>query len=253
MFITVFSLTKPQSGIKKQKIISEGIDILISLDISRSMLSKDFLQQTRIDGAKKILVKFIQKRKGDRIGLVTFGESSFVKCPTTLYTNRLIPIIKNIQIDQDSKLTSRTAIGIGLASAINRLLKIKDNKKSNSKIIILVTDGINNTGEISPATATEIAVKTGIKVYTIGIGRSDEVDLELLKNISNRTNGFHFHAKTSGELGQIFEEINKNEKHEIESFEYKKIDSVGYQTALVGIILLICGLLLNSIFFKRIA
>ncbi|MCK4799208.1 MAG: VWA domain-containing protein [Spirochaetes bacterium] len=251
MFIVAFSLTKPQYGIKKEKIISEGIDIIIALDTSGSMTRPDFFQQTRIEGAKKILVKFVDKRKGDRIGLVTFADSSFLKCPATINFNLLKSVINRIYIDPRQQRL--TAIGIGLASAINRLLKIKDDVKLTSKIVILVTDGVNNTGEISPQAAIEIAAQTGIKVYTVGIGSSQEVDLDLLKTIADKTNGTFFHAKTSGDLGPVFEEINKLEKHKIETLEFTRFKNVGYKYAYLGIMLLIFGLLLNTIFFKRLS
>lgn len=252
LFVITFSLTKPQYGIKRDKIISEGIDIIVALDTSLSMTTSDFLKQSRIDGAKFILEQFIDKRKGDRIGLVTFGESSLLKCPATVNYNLLKSVIKRINIDPNRQSSGRTAIGIGLASAINRLLKIKSDNPDLTKIVILITDGINNTGEISPEAATEIAVQTGIKVYTVGIGGSNEVDVELLDNIANLTKGKFFHAKTSGELGHIFESIDDLEKHEIETMEFSRFNNIGYKYACIGILMLIIGLILNTLFFKRL-
>lgn len=249
LFIIAFSLSNPQYGIKKEKITTKGIDIMISLDTSGSMTIKDFLKQSRIEGAKSILIKFIEKRKGDRIGLVTFADSSFLKCPATVNYNLLKSIINKIEIDPNKK----TAIGIGLASAINRILKVKEEKESLSKIVILVTDGKNNTGEISPEAATEIAVQTGIKIYTIGIGDKKEIDFDLLQNIADKTDGKFFHAKTSGELGNIFEEINKLEKHNIETIEFVRFNDVGYKFASIGIFFLLSGLILNILFFKRLS
>jgi len=252
MFIIVLSLTKPQAGLKKEKIISEGIDIMIALDTSGSMTTKDFLQQSRIDGAKNILINFVKKRKGDRIGLVTFAESSILKSPATVHINKLCTFIKNVNIDANKKSITRTAIGIGLASAVNRLLKIVDNDKEESKIVILVTDGINNSGEISPETATEIARKTGIRVYTIGIGSNADVDLDLLRFIAYKTGGISYHAKTSGELGPIFEEINKIEKHKIETYTYKDFNDIGYKFSIYGILFMFIGIILNTLLFKRL-
>lgn len=253
MFVIAFSLTKPQYGIKKEKIVSKGIDILISLDTSTSMLQKDFLQQNRIEGAKKILRQFIKKRKGDRIGLITFAESSLIKCPATINFDLLNNTIKRININPRKESANRTAIGIGLASAVNRLLNIKSTENTMSKIIILVTDGINNAGEISPQAATEIAVKLGIKVYTVGIGNPQEVDTALLEDIAKKTNGVFFHAKTSGNLGSIFDEIDKLEKHKIESMEFTRFSNVGYKYAYLGLLLLITGLLLSITIFKRLS
>ena len=210
-----------------------------------------FLQQSRIAGAKNILQKFIDKRKGDRIGLIVFANSSFLKCPATTNFNLLKSVIKRIYINPRKQ--SRTAIGIGLASAINRLLQIKNIQNIKSKIIILVTDGENNTGEISPQAAIEIAVQTKIKIYTIGIGSKKDVDIDLLENIASKTNGYFFHAKTSGELGIIFEKIHNLEKHKIETYEFTRYKNIGYKYASLGILLLTIGLLTNILFFKRLS
>ncbi|HQJ05778.1 MAG TPA: VWA domain-containing protein, partial [Spirochaetota bacterium] len=250
MSLIAFSLSKPQFGIKKEKIITEGIDIMIALDVSGSMTTSDFFSYSRIEGAKNILQKFVAKRKGDRIGLVTFAESSFLKCPATVNFDLLTKVIGKIFIDPNKQ--SSTSIGIGLASAINRLLQMKDNANPDSKIAILVTDGINNSGEISPEAATEIALQTGIKVYTVGIGESNEVDVKLLGDIANRTKGKFFHAKNAGELGPIFDEIDKIEKRKIETLEFVRYKDVGYKYALAGIIIMISGLLFNGLFFKRL-
>jgi len=250
MSLIAFSLSKPQFGIKKEKIITEGIDIMIALDVSGSMTTSDFFSSSRIDGAKDILQKFVNKRKGDRIGLVTFAESSFLKCPATVNFDLLTKVIGKIFIDPNKQ--SSTSIGIGLSSAINRLLQMKDNVNPDSKIAILVTDGINNSGEISPEAAMEIALQTGIKVYTVGIGESNEVDVKLLGDIANRTKGKFFHAKNTGELGPIFDEIDKIEKRKIETLEFVRYKDIGYKYALAGIIIMISGLLLNGLFFKRL-
>ncbi len=249
LYMITFSLTNPQYGIKKEKIITEGIDIMISLDISGSMTIKDFLKQSRIEGAKGILEKFIDKRKGDRIGLVTFADSSFLKCPATINYNLLKSVIKKIQIE----LNRKTAIGIGLSSAINRILKVKNTTEQVSKIIILLTDGKNNTGEISPEAATEIASITGIKIYTIGIGEKEEIDFDLLQIMANNTGGKFFHAKTSGELGNIFEDIDKIEKHKIETIDFVRFNNVGYKFATIGIFFLFTGIILNTFLFKKLS
>lgn len=253
MFIVAFSLSKPQYGIKKEKIVSEGIDIIIALDTSTSMLQNDFLSLSRIEGAKDIIAKFVDKRKGDRTGLVTFANNSFLKCPATLNHKILKKIIKYIFIDPTKESANRTAIGIGLASSINRLLNIRDKTKSTSQIIILVTDGENNAGEISPEAATEIAGKSGIKVYTVGIGKKEEVDLELLNNIAEKTGGVFYHARNTGKLGPIFDEINKLEKHKIETMQFTRFKDVGYRYAFLGMLILLGSLLINILFFKRLA
>jgi Ca-activated chloride channel homolog len=250
MSLIAFSLSKPQRGLKKEKIVSEGIDIMIALDVSGSMTTRDFLQQSRIEGAKKIVAKFIDKRKGDRLGLITFADSSFLRCPATINFNLLKSVVERIYINPNKQ--SSTAIGIGLASAVNRLLQIKDNSKPDSKVVILVTDGINNSGEITPQAALEIAVQSSIKVYTVGVGESGEVDTELLKNIADSTKAKFFHAKTSGDFGTIFDEIDKLEKHKIETMQYTRFKDIGYFFASLGIILMLIGIALNTIAFKRL-
>jgi len=250
LILMAFSLSKPQSGIKREKIISEGIDIMICLDVSGSMTIRDFFTKSRIEGAKEILQKFIDKRKGDRIGLVTFAENSMLRCPATVNFDLLKKSIQRIEIDPNKQ--SSTSLGVGLASAINRLLKIKETKKE-SKIVILVTDGKNNSGEITPEAAMNIAVETGIKVYTVGIGDREEVDLDLLREIATKTNAKFFHAKTSGELEPIFEEIDKLEKVKIETVEFTRYKDIGYKYAFSGIIIMLAGLIMNSLFFKRLA
>jgi len=251
MSLMAFSLSKPQSGIKKERYITQGIDIMIVLDVSGSMLIKDSLiSPTRIDIAKSIISGFIDKRKGDRIGLVIFESTSMVKCPATLNHSLLKGIISKIYIDPNKR--SSTAIGLGLASGINRLLKLTDNKSNSSKIIILVTDGANNTGEISPEAATNMAVSENIKVYTVGIGQDEEIDMELLEDIAKKTNAKFFYAKTSVELGNAFNEIDRLEKVEMESIEFARFNNIGYNVAMLGIILLAIGIFLNSLFFRRL-
>lgn len=250
MTLIAFSLAKPQSGIKKEKIISEGIDIMIALDVSGSMTIRDYLGKSRINGAKEILQKFIDKRKGDRIGLVTFAETSFLRCPATVNFDLLKNSIQKIYIDPSKQ--SSTSLGVGLASAINRLLKVKENTKLESKIVILVTDGKNNSGEITPEAAANIAKDTGIKVYTIGIGDNEEVDLDLLREIATKTKGEFFHARNINELELIFDKIDKLEKIKIETVEFTRYKDIGYFYALYGIMFLLIGLILNTLFFKRL-
>lgn len=250
--LITFSLTKPQSGIKKEKIFSKGVDIMIALDTSASMLMNDMDNRKRIDVAKEILLDFIKKRKGDRIGIITFGENSFVRCPATLDYEILQAIIKVINIDPNSKNAQRTAIGIGLASSINRLLKLKQSEEALSKIVILVTDGKNNSGEISPETALEIAIQNKIKIYTIGIGDRQEIDFDLLQIIAEKTEGKFFNSKNSHELKEIFDLIDRLEKHKIESVEFSRLKNIGYNYALIGILILLISILLNETIFRKI-
>lgn len=250
LFLIAFSLTRPQYGIHREKIISNGIDIMIALDVSGSMLNTDQGRQPRIDDAKRFIVDFIRKRKGDRIGLVTFSTTSLLRCPATMNYDLMVNIVKGVYVNHD-KSTS-TSIGLGLASAINRLEQLKDSTNPESRVVILVTDGVNNSGEIAPETAAEIAVKLGVKVYTIGIGREEEVDLDLLKSIADKTQGKFFHSRRSSNLNLIFDEINRLEKRKLETMQFTRFKNIGYRYASLGILLLFAGILLNTIFFRRL-
>ena len=250
LFVIAFSLTRPQHGIQREKIVSTGIDIVIALDTSPSMLIKDYKNNTRINVAKGILANFVDKRKNDRMGIVVFSTNSMIKSPATTNTDLLKRIISKIEIDPRKEGT--TSIGVGMASAINRLIKLKDNTESKSKILILVTDGKNNSGEITPQAATDMAKQLGIKVYTVGIGSSEELDFELLGNIAKGTGGKFFHASTSNNIEEAFTEINQLEKQKIETVNFTRFKSIGYPIAAIGGLLFFLGLLGYSFLFRRL-
>ena len=250
LFVIAFSLTRPQHGIQREKIVSTGIDIVIALDTSPSMLIKDYKNNTRINVAKGILANFVEKRKNDRMGIVVFSTNSMIKSPATTNTDLLKRIISKIEIDPRKEGT--TSIGVGMASAINRLIKLKDNTESKSKILILVTDGKNNSGEITPQAATDMAKQLGIKVYTVGIGSSEELDFELLGNIAKGTGGKFFHASTSNNIEEAFTEINQLEKQKIETINFTRFKSIGYPIAAIGGLLFFLGLLGYSFLFRRL-
>lgn len=250
LFFIAFSLTRPQYGTQKEKIISTGIDIVIALDTSPSMLIKDYKNNTRINVAKVILTDFVEKRKNDRMGLVVFSTNSIIKSPATTNTDLLKRIISKIEIDPRKEGT--TSIGIGMASGINRLIKLKDNTQSKSKILILVTDGKNNSGEITPQAAADMAKQLGIKVYTVGIGSSEELDFELLGSIAKDTGGKFFHASTSNNIEKAFAEINQLEKQKIETVNFTRFKSIGYPIATIGALLFLLGLCGYSFLFRRL-
>lgn len=250
LFFIAFSLTRPQYGTQKEKIISTGIDIVIALDTSPSMLIKDYKNNTRINVAKVILTDFVEKRKNDRMGLVVFSTNSIIKSPATTNTDLLKRIISKIEIDPRKEGT--TSIGIGMASGINRLIKLKDNTQSKSKILILVTDGKNNSGEITPQAAADMAKQLGIKVYTVGIGSSEELDFELLGSIAKDTGGKFFHASTSNNIEEAFAEINQLEKQKIETVNFTRFKSIGYPIAAIGALLFLLGLCGYSFLFRRL-
>lgn len=250
MFIIVFSLARPQFGVKREKHISHGIDIMITLDISESMLIPDFFDRTRLDYAKEIIDEFIAKRSGDRIGLVTFATTSLLRCPATINYDLVRKILAGITIKQTG--SSSTAIGIGLASGINRLISIKDNQQTEAKILILVTDGKNNAGEITPVAAAQIAKQSGIKIYTIGIGKEEHIDMDLLKLIARETGGNFYYSERASELNKVFDEIHELEKTDLEIVEITRFKNTGYRYAVIGLVVMLIGLLLNTLFFKRL-
>ncbi|MBN1948380.1 MAG: VWA domain-containing protein, partial [Candidatus Cloacimonetes bacterium] len=169
IILMIFALARPRLAFKQQEITGKGIDIILALDVSGSMKAVDFQPVNRLEAAKKVALDFIQRRHNDRIGLIVFSENAFTQCPLTLDYNILMSIMQSIEIDEEA---NGTAIGMGLATAVARL---KDSE-AKSKVIILITDGRNNTGEIDPFTAADIAATFGVKVYAIGVGSRDEVD-----------------------------------------------------------------------------
>ena len=229
----IIALARPQSVDKWEDISTEGIDIVISLDISSSMLARDF-KPDRLEASKELATEFISGRSDDRLGLVVFSGESFTQCPLTTDHAVVINMMRDIQTGM---IEDGTAIGMGLATAINRL---KDSK-AKSKVIILMTDGVNNMGEIAPVTAAEIAQSFNIRVYTIGVGSRGmapypvqtqygrqyrsmkvEIDEEVLKDIAETTDGKYFRATDNNQLKQIYQEIDKLEKSIIDVKEFRK-------------------------------
>jgi len=219
----VIAIARPRSSSVNETIDTEGIDIVMALDVSTSMLARDF-DPDRIEAAKGIAVEFISQRPADRMGLVVFAGESFTQCPLTTDRPTLINLLKEIEC---GLIEDGTAIGNGLATAVARL---KDSD-APSRVVILLTDGVNNRGEITPMMATEIAKTYGIRVYTIGVGAMGtapypvmtpfgvqvqnipvEIDEDLLKDIAEQTGGAYFRATDNTKLLQIYGEINKMEK-----------------------------------------
>ena len=221
--LIIVALARPRSSTETEKIDTEGIDIVLAMDVSTSMLARDF-EPDRISAAKDIAIEFIAQRPSDRTGIVVFAGESYTQCPLTTDRPTLINLMKDVQTDL---IEDGTAIGNGLATAVARM---KDSD-AKSRVIILLTDGVNNTGEIAPATAAEIAKTYGIRVYTIGIGTRGEapypvmtawgvelrkmpveIDEDLLKNIAESTGGRYFRATDNTKLAEIYSEINQMEK-----------------------------------------
>ena len=232
--LIITALARPQTiDVSTKTETTRGIDIIMAIDVSASMLAKD-LKPSRLEALKNVASKFIARRPNDRIGLVEYAGESYTRTPIT--SDKGIVLKSMNDIKYNTVITGGTAIGMGLATAINR---IKDSK-TKSKIIILLTDGVNNSGFIDPKTASELAVEYGIKTYTIGLGSNGtalspvalnngkfqyarikvEIDEKLLKEIAKETGGRYFRATDNKKLEEIYDEINRLEKTDIEEFKY---------------------------------
>jgi Ca-activated chloride channel family protein len=258
----VLAIARPRSSSKLDKVDSEGIDIVLAMDVSTSMLARDF-NPDRISAAKDIAIEFIAQRPSDRIGIVVFASESYTQCPLTTDRATLINLMKEIQT---GLIDDGTAIGNGLATAVARL---KDSN-AKSRVVILLTDGVNNSGEIPPQTAADIAKSYGIRVYTIGVGANGnapypvitpwgvdmqnmpvQIDEDLLKKIANTTGGRYFRATDNTKLSEIYSEINKMEKARttIDSFPvYKELFGT---FGLIALICLLMELVLRWFVIKR--
>jgi len=261
--LLIIALARPQSTLNWKNEKTEGIDIVLALDISSSMLARDF-EPDRLEASKDLAIQFINGRKNDRIGLVVFSGESFTQCPLTTDHNVLINLFRDIE---SGIIEDGTAIGMGLATAVNRL---KDSK-SPGKVIILLTDGVNNAGTIAPITAAELAQTFGIKVYTIGVGSMGqapypvntpygvqlrnmpvEIDEELLEDIAQSTGGKYFRATNNDKLQQIYEEIDQLEKIEIEVKEYSRKKEEFLLFVLIASALLLVEIVLRNTVLRQI-
>jgi len=259
----IVALARPQSSRSSQDVNIEGIDIVMALDLSGTMLAEDF-KPNRLEAAKDVASKFIDGRQNDRIGLVVFSGKSFTQCPLTIDHAVLKNLFKGLK---NGMIEDGTAIGNGLATAISR---IKDSK-AVSKVIILLTDGINNMGEVDPLTAAEIAKIYGIRIYTVGVGTYGEapypfqtpfgiqyqnikveIDENLLKQISKETNGKYFRATDNKKLAEIYAEIDKLEKSKIDVLMHSHKKEEFFPWALLAGFLLILEIALRNTLFRTI-
>ena len=235
----IVAMARPRTvDVSNKTKTTKGIDIVMAVDVSGSMLAKD-LKPNRMEALKRVAADFVEERPNDRIGLVVYASEAYTKTPVTSDKAVILEAIKSIKYD--NVLQDGTGIGMGLATAVNRL---KDSK-AKSKVIILLTDGVNNAGFIEPETASDIARQYGIKVYTIGIGTNGmadfpyaiapngqflfrmmqvEIDEQLLKNIARKTEGKYFRATSNNKLAEIYESINKLETTEIEELRFYDYD-----------------------------
>jgi len=263
--LLIMALARPQSvDVSTKTKTTRGIDIVMAIDVSASMLAKD-LSPNRLEALKKVAAEFIKGRPNDRIGLVEYAGESYTKTPITSDKAIVLQSLKTIKYN--TIIEGGTAIGMGLATSVNRL---KDSKAS-SKVIILLTDGVNNSGFIDPKIASELAVEYGIKTYTIGLGTNGmalspvailpngnfqygriqvEIDEELLKEIAEVTGGKYFRATNNKKLEEIYDEINKLEKTEIEEFKYYNYEEKYRPLVILAGLLLLMELLLRFTIFR---
>ncbi len=261
--LIVVVLARPQSSNTWQNIDTEGIDIMIALDISSSMLARDF-EPDRIEAAKDIGIQFVSGRRNDRLGLAIFAGESFTMCPLTTDHASVINMFKDIKM---GLLEDGTAIGSGLATAVARLA----DSDALSRVVILLTDGVNNRGEVAPLTAAEIAKTYGVRVYAVGVGSQGmapypvqtpfgtryqdmkvEIDEEVLSQIAEMTGGKYFRATDNEALKKVYEEIDRLEKTKIEVTEFSKKQEEFRKYALLMLALLALEVLLRTTILRSI-
>ncbi len=261
--LLITALARPQSSSEKKSVTTEGIDIVIALDVSTSMLAEDF-KPNRLGAAIKTAMEFVDSRPDDRIGLVVFAGESYTQCPVTIDHDILKNLFASIK---PGVITDGTAIGMGLSTAVSRL---KDSK-AKSKVIILLSDGENNAGFIAPETASDIAKTFGIRVYTIGVGSRGKapypfdtpfgkqyrnidvkIDEALLKSIAGNTNGQYFRATNNKTLEQIYKKIDKLEKTKIDVAYFSKHTEKFLPWAIAAALLLLLEILLRNTVFRSL-
>ncbi len=261
MAALVVAMARPQSSLSWQNSTTEGIDIVIASDISGSMLAEDF-KPNRLEAGKQIAIDFIKGRPDDRIGLVIFSGESFTQCPLTIDHSVLINLFGDIK---NGMITDGTAIGMGLATAVNRL----KNSEAKSKVVILLTDGSNNAGSIPPITAAEIAKQFKVRVYTVGLGTNGSapypvptatgiqyqnvpvvIDEVTLSKIANITGGKYFRATNNETLKNIYAQIDQLEKAKIDVTQYRKKTEMFLPWALIALFFLLLEFIMKNTLFR---
>lgn len=263
LILLIIVLARPQTTNSWQNSEVEGIDIMLAVDVSTSMLAED-LKPNRLEAAKDVAATFINGRPNDNIGITLFAGESFTQCPLTVDHSVLLNLIKDVKC---GLIEDGTAVGMGIANAVTRL----KNSKAKSKVIILLTDGTNNRGDISPLTAAEIAKSFGIRVYTIGVGTNGmapypypvggtvqyvnlpvEIDEKTLTQIAGITDGNYFRATSNSKLEEVYKEIDKLEKTKLNVKEYSKRQEEYRLFAWVAFICILLEILLRNSILKRI-
>ncbi|MFH1282826.1 MAG: VWA domain-containing protein [bacterium] len=264
--LLIVALARPQQGQRSEELLTKGVDIILCIDTSTSMRALDFKPLNRLDAAKEAAREFIKKRNHDRIGIVVFSGMSFTQCPLTLDYGAVLDFLDQVHIGMT--YTDGTAIGNALVTSLNRLR----DSEAKSKIIILLTDGRNNAGEIDPITASKTAQTLGVKIYTIGAGKiggavypvedpifgtryvtiNEDLDEGTLKAIANSTDGLFFRAQSKNGLKSIYNQINKLEKTEIKVQEYVDYNDLYIYVLLVGFLLLFAEVVMSQTLLMKI-
>ncbi len=262
--LLIIAFARPQSGIKGEEVITQGVDIILAIDISSSMLAED-IKPNRVEAVKAVASEFIKRRKSDRIGMVVFAGEAYTQCPLTLDYGILLNFLEKIKV---GIIEDGTAIGMGLATAVNRLRS----SQAKSKLIILLTDGRNNTGEIDPITAAQAAQAFDIRVYTIGAGTKGsamypvndpifgkryvpvpvDIDESTLKKIAEMTGGKYFRATNRKRLSDIYREIDKMEKTKIKVKEYTRYSELFYYFAGIAFLFIMAEIVLANTTLRKI-
>jgi Ca-activated chloride channel family protein len=262
--LIVVVLARPQSSNQWEQVTTEGIDIVMCMDVSGSMQAMDF-RPNRLEASKSVGIEFVHARENDRFGLVVFAGESFTQCPMTTDRAVVINFLKEIDF---GVIEDGTAIGMGLATAVNR---IKDSR-AKSKVIILLTDGVNNRGDVGPVTAAELAAGFGIRVYTIGVGSEGnapiplqdmfgrtvtqsmpvEIDEEVLKTIAETTDGAYFRAINNNKLREIYQQIDQLEKTRLDVKQFSKKKEEYFPFLLAALLILLAEVFLRYTLFRTI-
>lgn len=266
--LLIIALARPQAGHKQTEVLSEGVDILLTIDTSGSMRAIDFMlanrQVTRLDAVKAVVSDFIQKRPGDRLGMVVFGEEAFTQAPLTLDHDLLQTLLKDLTIGMAG---DATAIGSAIGVSVNRLKDLK----AKSKVVVLLTDGQNTAGDLAPDQAAEAAATFGVKIYTIGVGsegpapflvdtifgqrtvyQQADLDEPTLRKIADVTHARYFRAKDTTELLQIYGEIDRLEKSEAKVKEYMEYEERFHWFLIPGLLLLAAEIFLTRTWLRKI-
>ena len=263
--MVIIVLARPQSTDNWEESSIEGIDIMLAMDVSTSMLAED-LRPNRIEAAKEVAANFVNSRKNDNIGLTIFAGESFTQCPLTIDHAVVLNMLNSVKCDiaMNGVIEDGTAIGMGIANAVSRLKE----SKAKSKVIILLTDGSNNSGEISPEAAAEIAKEFGVRIYTIGVGTNNEtapfpyggeiinvpveIDEATLMNIAKITNGRYFRATSKESLGEVYSEIDKLERTILHAKQFNAYNEEYHIFALIALLTMILEVVLRNTLLRKI-